>query len=457
MNTDGTTLLDGTRAKQSQQETEALYLLMDQLPVGIFHKNMEGRHLFMNKWLCRLKAARGREFPGKTSDEFAAGECKPKYSTCPESMRDISTSTDSTDLYKLVIESGQPITMEEGYIGADGEAQYLQVTQAPLFSSDGTIIGTQGVILDITAQKRVEAKLTREREILRTLMDSSKDAIYFKDRQSRFIRCSPGMALVFNLDRADEAISASLLLASRKKSYVSGLVQAVGMINDHSADLRSFLADDPKGKALPAYLTRVSERISNERERTIAELESLRLTIDHIKEIVAVQQSYATVSGVAETIKISDLVEDAWRIAGKAAARGRIALIREYIDLPAVSIEKHKVLQILVNLICNARQACDDSRRDDKEIKIKISHSGQRVCIAVIDNGVGIPPENQKRIFIHGFTPRRGGHGLGLCNGALAAAALGGTLSVHSDGAGHGSTFILELPFPRCDAFPKAS
>jgi signal transduction histidine kinase len=186
--------------------------------------------------------------------------------------------------------------------------------------------------------------------------------------------------------------------------------------------------------------------LAKEQQLTIAELDSLRQNFDHIKEIVAMQQNYAKVSGVAETVQVTDLVEDALRMNAGALARHEIDLVREYTEAPVIAIEKHKVLQILVNLIRNAKYACDDSRRKDKQIRLKISQRDQWICIAVIDNGIGIPPENRTRIFNHGFTTRKDGHGFGLHSGALAASELGGTLTAYSDGLGKGAMFTLELP-----------
>ena len=102
-------------------------------------------------------------------------------------------------------------------------------------------------------------------------------------------------------------------------------------------------------------------------------------------------------------------------------------------------------MQILVNLVRNAKHACDESGRTDKKITVRITSDDRGIKIAVIDNGVGIPAENLTRVFNHGFTTRKTGHGFGLHSGALAARALGGSLNVQSDGAGRGATFILEL------------
>jgi signal transduction histidine kinase len=67
--------------------------------------------------------------------------------------------------------------------------------------------------------------------------------------------------------------------------------------------------------------------------------------------------------------------------------------------------------------------------------------------IKVADNGNGITPEHLARIFSHGFTTRKDGHGFGLHSCALAAQEMGGSLVVHSAGAGQGATFTLDIPF----------
>jgi C4-dicarboxylate-specific signal transduction histidine kinase len=182
----------------------------------------------------------------------------------------------------------------------------------------------------------------------------------------------------------------------------------------------------------------------------VTELESLRKNTGHIKDIVATQQSYAKVVGVVETMQVTELVEDALRVNTEALARHDVRVTREFAqDLPAVSVDKHKVLQILVNLIRNAKHACDDAGHGDKRLMVRVANGEGKLKISVIDNGVGIPAENLTRIFNHGFTTRKNGHGFGLHSGALAAKELGGALLAHSDGPGHGATFTLELPVSR--------
>jgi signal transduction histidine kinase len=123
-----------------------------------------------------------------------------------------------------------------------------------------------------------------------------------------------------------------------------------------------------------------------------------------------------------------------------------VNVVRDFAEVPLILVEKHKVLQVLVNLIRNAKYACDDSGKTDKQITLRVANGDGRIKISVADNGIGIPPENLTRIFNHGFTTRKEGHGFGLHSGALAAKEMGGTLVAFSDGTGRGATFTLELP-----------
>lgn len=241
-------------------------------------------------------------------------------------------------------------------------------------------------------------------------------------------------------------VSATLIADNVKKSKVVNLTKAAALLKEHANDLGAFLISDPKGQQLPGYLSQLAEHLAEEQTSTVAELESLRKNIEHIKDIVAMQQSYAKVSGVTETMEITELVEDALRMNAGALTRHDVQVIREYTKVPPVTIDKHKVLQVLVNLIRNAKYACDESGRSDKQMTMRVASCDNWVRISISDNGVGIPAENLTRIFNHGFTTRKVGHGFGLHSGALAAKEMGGALTVQSDGVGKGATFTIELP-----------
>ncbi len=230
-------------------------------------------------------------------------------------------------------------------------------------------------------------------------------------------------------------VSATLVSDSLKKSQGVGLGKAVALMREHELDLGTFITNDPQGKQLPLYFGQMAEYLAAERQSMLKEMGVLRTNIEHIKDIVAMQQSYAKVSGVTEIVNIADLVEDSLRMNVGALERHDVEIVREFQAVPPLAIDKHKVVQILVNLIRNAKYACEESGRPDKRLTIGVTNAGRR-----------FPPENLTRIFNHGFTTRKSGHGFGLHSGAIAAKEIGGFLKAESDGVDRGATFTLELP-----------
>jgi ligand-binding sensor domain-containing protein/signal transduction histidine kinase len=242
-------------------------------------------------------------------------------------------------------------------------------------------------------------------------------------------------------------VSTSLIRDHLGRLSSSNLEQAAEMIREHADDLGRYLTTDEKGRHFPRYLSEVSQYLSNEQEYLLNEINGLAQNVEHINEIVAMQQNYASVSGVHEKVDVSEVVENGITMNMGAFSRHGIKVIREYEAVDYLTVDKHKLLQILVNILRNAKYACDESGSSEKKVTVRIKGVGkERVRVEIADNGVGIPPENLTRIFSHGFTTREHGHGFGLHSAALAAREMGGSLAVHSEGVGKGATFIMELP-----------
>ena len=242
-------------------------------------------------------------------------------------------------------------------------------------------------------------------------------------------------------------ISADLVARKLRSSKAQGLAKAVTMINEHKHDLGEFITGDERGKLLPGYLNQLVEAIAAEQQSMSDELTQLSKSVDHIKDIVSTQQSYAGVSTMEEPLHIRDLLEDALRMNSGALSRHNVTVIREYDDVPRVMADKHRLLLILINLISNAKQAMANLADRPREITLLVKAiEDNTLRISVKDAGEGILPENMTRIFAHGFTTRKDGHGFGLHSCALAAIEMKGRLTAHSDGPGKGAVFTLELP-----------
>jgi signal transduction histidine kinase len=296
-------------------------------------------------------------------------------------------------------------------------------------------VGLIGVSQDITDRKRAET----ERETLqRQLLESS--------RRAGMAEVATG--ILHNVGNVLNSVNVSATLAVERvrDSKVSTLTKLAELLQSQADDLPTFFSSDPRAARIPGFVESLSKELTTEQSLLIEELNHLWKNIEHIKDIVAMQQSFATVSGVVEELDLVELAEDALRMNASSFARHDVEVNREYVRRPRVSTERHKVMQILVNLIRNAKQACDETHRGDKKIVLRIGEQQDRAEISVIDNGIGISPDNLARIFSHGFTTKKTGHGFGMHSGSLAAKDLVGELRCESAGAGRGATFTLTLP-----------
>ena len=245
-------------------------------------------------------------------------------------------------------------------------------------------------------------------------------------------------------------VSASVIGTRLKQSKLANLGKAASLIEEHKDHLGAYLTDDEKGKVLPSYLTKLAELLISDQQAVLNEVEALTRSVEHIREIVSAQQAVATVRAVEVAFDLRELIEDAIRINSVSFVRHNIEIVSDYGSLPTLTTDKHHVMQILINLISNAKKSVRDAECSEKRVIIRVVAAGTpenpALRIDVIDNGEGIAPENLTRIFQHGFTTRRDGHGFGLHNAANTARQLGGSLSVASDGPGCGATFTFELP-----------
>ncbi|MBL9188634.1 MAG: HAMP domain-containing protein [Opitutaceae bacterium] len=233
--------------------------------------------------------------------------------------------------------------------------------------------------------------------------------------------------------------------------------QVADLLREQGEGLPRFLAEDPRGRLVPKLVIELAEQMQTKQTDLQRELEHMVQNVDHIKQIVAMQQSYAKAGGVVQTLKPATLFEEATRLAQASVDRHGVRVTPYLGDAPEIESDRHQILQILVNFITNAVQAVKQRPDGDRRVALSLSHHEGRIQFTVEDNGAGIPAENLQKIFQHGFTTRRDGHGFGLHSGALAARNLGGTVHVHSDGPGLGARFTLDLPLRLPAALPRAA
>jgi PAS domain S-box-containing protein len=250
-------------------------------------------------------------------------------------------------------------------------------------------------------------------------------------------------------------VSTDTLLKTLKKPMVGDVCRIASMFHEHQHDLQEFLTGDPKGKQIPGYLGLVAESLSGSHQTIQSELDALVKKVDHIKQVILSQQDIARAGTVREAVAGEDLMEQALLMAMPEPEKYRIEVVKEYSRVPTFMTDRHQVLQILVNLITNAKNAMVEHPGHSHRLTLRLGMApdGKKsVRLEVIDTGRGIAAENLPRLFTQGFTTRKAGHGLGLHSAAIAAKCVGGAIQANSAGEGYGATFTLDLPLNLAEA-----
>jgi signal transduction histidine kinase len=297
-----------------------------------------------------------------------------------------------------------------------------------------------------TRNLELDASLTELRETQGRLLHSAK-ALADVSRQAGMAEIATGV--LHNVGNALNSVNVSseMLEARLRASKIGGVARVAEMLAAHADDLGGFLTRDPQGAAVPAYLSRLGGNLAQEREGMASEVRALQRHVEHIKRIVSKQQDFAKAMGLTEPCLVDQLVDDAVVLGGDMLAQLEVEVVRDYQALPEVLLDRHKVLQILVNLVSNARHALASAEPPQRRLTARIGRSpGERLQIEIADNGVGIAEQDMPRIFTHGFTTKKHGHGFGLHASALAAKEMGGALTCKSGGRGAGAAFVLDLP-----------
>ncbi|XZE44330.1 PAS domain-containing protein [Pirellulaceae bacterium SH467] len=411
-------------------ETEKLSLVARYTDNAVIILDAEARIEWVNEGFTRISGYTSAEVLGKRPSDFLHG---------PET----SAGTIRTMCEAIQRQSG--FNVQTVNYRKDGQAYWVDIEVRPIVDTNGQVYRYIAIEADATERVRHEkekSKLNQE------LLDASRKA---------------GMAeiatgVLHNVGNVLNSLNVSVNVIRKQfsKSALSKLEQVSALIAEHEATFVDYVRDDATGRKLPAYIRRVSDAMSNERKTVGDELEDLLRNVEHIKEIIAVQQSMASSTGLIQELAIGSLI-DAALTANKASLFNHKITIEKRVDadVPPIHSDKHQILQILINLIKNAKDALCENETESPKILIEAVQSADSVVIAVEDNGKGIESDKLNRIFQHGFTTKSNGHGFGLHSSANAAAQLGGNVSVISRGLGHGARFELMIPIKH--ATQKAS
>ena len=242
------------------------------------------------------------------------------------------------------------------------------------------------------------------------------------------------------------SVSASVVRSRLDGPNAEGLDKVAEICCMHESEFVRFVSETERGQALPQFLKGLCERLSQDRKLACLELDRIRKSIQHVAQVIKVQQGCVGGRTSWDVVNPGDLVRDARELVVASGTSGT-RIVEEFEEAWPVRTHTGQAVQILANLIKNAFEAVALVAEDERKIELRVSnHDDGQVRVEVEDNGTGIRAEDAARIFHHGFTTKDDGHGFGLHGAALAAKALGGALSVHSDGPNKGAVFTLILP-----------
>lgn len=241
-------------------------------------------------------------------------------------------------------------------------------------------------------------------------------------------------------------ISSSVIRDGVQHSSVDGVSKLSDLLEENKADLGNYISTNEKGKQIPEYIKLLSNQLLEEKNGLFNELDSLDKNITHIKNIVSTQQSFSGRYGIVELVDLKELIDYALKISLGNVLSQEVEIIKDYADIPKLLLDKNKFMQVLINIISNAKHALFDSENELKTITIKVSVDDDKIIMQITDTGVGIAEADMAHIFEYGFTKKKNGHGFGLHNSANIMKELGGEMRATSKGEGMGACFTVTLP-----------
>jgi len=327
--------------------------------------------------------------------------------------------------------------------GADGAVIHLQAHARLSRDGKGRLRRLLGVAWDVSEQVRQEE---RRVELQWQLQEAS--------RHAGMAEVATGVLHSVGNVLNSLGVSATLLQSKLRESRIGNVQRAAKLIVEQRSRLGAFFESDPRGKELPGYLEQLGELLITENRELCEEAQAVVTHIEHIGKIVAAQQSYARLGGSVEELDVAELIEHA--LVMHFSMSPQVVIRRELGSPGRVTLDQHKLLQILGNLLSNARHALHDRGQGPKELVVRLRPMPPGFfAIEVEDTGSGISPESMKRLFEFGFTTRKDGHGFGLHASAILATEMGGELTARSEGLNRGACFTVRLPIAAAEIEPQ--
>ena len=231
-----------------------------------------------------------------------------------------------------------------------------------------------------------------------------------------------------------------------KKSKTVALVKTAELLTANTDQIESYLSNDPRGKKIPELFSKLALALKEENHSLEENTYRMLNSISMMTNIISTQQKYAKTDLLQENIQLSSILDEAINIQANLIANYHVQLNRHYRKVDDIAVEKAKVYQILNNLLVNAIQASHADEKIRTTIDLDIYQQDNTVIFEIKDNGTGIKKEDLTKVFHHGYTTKKTGHGFGLHSCANLMSEMHGEIQVTSEGIGKGACFRLIFP-----------
>ncbi len=507
-------ITDRRRNEEALSESESLYhSLIDNLPIYVLRKDLEGRFVYANQAFSRLLGIPVRQIIDKTDYDFFPKELADKYRADD----------------RHVVETEKVLEcVEENRTGR--EVHYFDVRKVPIPGPDGRIVATQAIFWDVTAREQARTALARERDLLRTLMDHIPDFVYVKDREGKFVMANTALMQFFGVDSiedvkgkgnydfsspklaAQHVADDERVLQTRKPlidreetvedasgnqlimlvskvpltdpdGHVTGLVGIDRNITNRKRMEQQLLAAkeaaDEANRAKSNFLANMSHEIRTPMNAVLGMTELLLET-----QLDDSQREYLHMvheSGESLMVVLNEILDFSKIEAGKLELEVEPFDLRETVgnSMKSLALRAHRkglelachlrsdvpfqvlgdaarLRQVIINLVGNAIKFTDRGEVVLRVCPITCDNQTATISFSISDTGIGIAQNKLQSIFDAfeqadtSTTRRFGGTGLGLAISARLVELMGGSISVSSrPNAGSEFRFTCRFPLSR--------
>ncbi|HEX3044778.1 MAG TPA: substrate-binding domain-containing protein, partial [Bacillota bacterium] len=239
--------------------------------------------------------------------------------------------------------------------------------------------------------------------------------------------------------------SVQLIHDMLENSPIDDINKASDLLAKNMETIEDFICNDLKGKKLLQFILKLNESLHDLKEQSLYHVKRLEEKTNLIGEIIIEQQNYAGAKKITEELNLNEALEDALTIQATSLEKAQIQVTKNFRDVVRVPVQKTKLMQILINLLNNAKDALSETPVDQRRIILTIESENTTAYLKCTDSGCGVSPELLKTMFNLGFTTKKTGHGFGLHSCANFMAEMGGKVWAESPGRGQGTSIVLQF------------